>query len=198
MPCVGSFLSGGGARSRTPGCPLHAGDGSGVYGRDMRDFRSQSEKTRLDRVLQAFAQTRVGGWLFIHVLPRIDRPLLRLSRGRLSTGAGQTYVLLHALGARSGIERTTPLLGTKFGDAILLVASKAGAPQHPAWFHNVRANPDVSVTVDGERRAMRARVAGREERDRLWAVVCDHYSGYAAYQSRTHGRVIPVVVLEAR
>src|SRR3954447_18119811 len=164
----------------------------------MRDYRPQSEKSRFDRVLQAFAQTRVGGWLFIHVLPAVDRPLLRLSRGRLSTGMRQTYVLLHARGAKSGIERTTPLLGTKFGDAILLVASKAGATQHPAWFHNVRANPDVSVTVDGERRAMRARVAGREERDRLWAVVCDHYSGYAASQSRTHGRVIPVVVLEAR
>src|SRR3954451_16521336 len=164
----------------------------------MHEYRPQSEKTRFDRVLQAFAQTRAGGWMFVNVLPAIDRPLLRVSRGRLSTGLGQTYVLLHARGAKSGLERTTPLLGTKFGDTILLVASKAGAPQHPAWFYNVRANPDVAVTVDGERRAMRARVAGREERDRLWAVVCDHYSGYAAYQARTHGRVIPVVVLEAR
>ena len=94
----------------------------------MRDFRPQSDKSRFDRVLQAFAQTRPGGWLFINVLPAIDRPLLKLSRGRLSTGTGQTYVLLHARGARSGVERTTPLLGTKSGDAVLLVASKAGAP----------------------------------------------------------------------
>lgn len=162
----------------------------------MRDFRPQSDKSRVDRVLQAFAQTRPGGWLFINVLPAIDRPLLKLSRGRLSTGPGQTYVLLHARGARSGTERTTPLLGTKSGDAVLLVASKAGAPEHPAWFHNVRANPDVGVTIDGERHAMRARVAVGEERERLWAIVCDHYSGYAAYQARTGGRVIPVVVLE--
>lgn len=163
----------------------------------MRDYRPQSEKSRFDRALQAFAQTRLGGWLFINVLPTIDRPLLRLSHGRWSTGMGQTIVLLHARGARSGSERTTPLLGTKSGDAILLVASKAGAPQHPAWLHNVRANPDVEVTVAGERRPMRARVAEREERDRLWAVVCDHYSGYAAYQARAGGRVIPVVVLES-
>jgi deazaflavin-dependent oxidoreductase (nitroreductase family) len=162
----------------------------------MRDFRPQSEKSRFDRVLQAFAQTRLGGWLFINVLPVIDRPLLKLSRGRLSTGPGQTYVLLHARGAKSGIERTTPLLGTKSGDAVLLVASKAGAPEHPAWFHNVRANPEVSVTIDGERQAMHARVAVGEEREHLWAIVCDHYSGYAAYQARTHGRVIPIVVLE--
>jgi deazaflavin-dependent oxidoreductase (nitroreductase family) len=173
-------------------------DATAMYGRDMRDYRPQSEKTRFDRVLQAFAQTRVGGWLFINVLPAVDRPLLRLSRGRISTGMGQTYVLLHARGAKSGVERTTPLLGTKFGDAILLVASKAGAPQHPAWFHNVCANPDVAVTVDAARRSMRARVAGPEERDRLWTVVCDNYSGYAAYQARTRGRVIPVVVLESR
>jgi F420H(2)-dependent quinone reductase len=162
----------------------------------VREYRPQSEKSRFDRVLQAFAQTRPGGWLFINVLPAIDRPLLRLSRGRLSTGMGQTYVLLHARGAKSGVERTTPLLGTKSGDAILLVASKAGAPQHPAWFHNVRANPEVAVTVNGERRPMRARVAAGEERERLWDVVCDHYSGYAAYQARTGGRVIPVVVLD--
>jgi|1185.fasta_scaffold236183_1 deazaflavin-dependent oxidoreductase (nitroreductase family) len=163
----------------------------------MREFRRQSEKSRVDRILQAFAQSRLGGWLFINVLPAVDRPLLRLSRGRLSTGMGQTYVLLHARGAKSGIERSTPLLGTKSGDAILLVASKAGAARHPAWFHNVRANPDVTVTVDGEQRSMRARVAESEERERLWAVVCDHYSGYAAYQARAGGRVIPVVVLEA-
>jgi len=167
-----------------------------VYVRAVREYRPQSEKSRFDRVLQSFAQTRMGGWLFINVLPVVDRPLLRLSRGRLSTGLGQTYVLLHARGARSGIERTTPLLGTKSGDAILLVASKAGASRHPAWFHNVRANPDVAVTVDGRRQAVRARVAGNEERERLWAVVCDHYSGYATYQTRTGGRVIPIVVLE--
>src|SRR3954447_17795433 len=141
----------------------------------MREFRPQTDKTRFDRVLQAFAQTRLGGWLFVNVLPVLDRPLLKLSRGRLSTGLGQTYVLLHARGAKSGIERTVPLLGTKSGDAILLVASKAGAAQNPAWFHNLRAHPDVAVTVNGERRPVRARVAQGEERERLWAVVCDHY-----------------------
>jgi hypothetical protein len=85
--------------------------------------------------------------------------MLRLSRGRLSTGMGQTYVLLHVRGAKSSIERTIPLLATKSGDAILLVASK---------------------------------------RERLWAAVCGHYSGYAAYQARTRWHVIPVVILESR
>lgn len=164
----------------------------------MRDYRPQAEKTRIEKLLQAFAQTPLGGRLFITVFPAIDRRLMPLTRGRLSTGLGQPVVLLHARGAKSGIERSTPLLATKQGDRILLVASKAGAPKHPAWLHNVRANPDVELTVGGRRRPMRAHIAEGAERERLWAVVCDNYSGYATYQRRAGARVIPVVVLEPR
>ena len=164
----------------------------------MRDYRPQAEKTAAERVLQRFAQTRLGGKLFISVFPAIDRRLLPLTRGRLSTGLGQPIVLLHARGARSGIERTTPLLATKTGDTILVVASKAGAVKHPAWLHNVRANPDVDVTMEGRRQPMRARVVEGEERDRLWRTVCDNYTGYETYQRRAGARVIPVVELTPR
>jgi deazaflavin-dependent oxidoreductase (nitroreductase family) len=161
----------------------------------MRDYRPQSEKTRAEKALQRMAQTRLGGKLFVSVFPAIDRHLLPLTRGRLSTGLGQPVILLHTRGARSGLERTTPLLATKTGDTILVVASKAGAPGHPAWFHNLRANPEVAVTVEGRRRPMRALVAEGAERDRLWATVCDNYSGYEAYQRRAGARTIPVVML---
>lgn len=161
----------------------------------MRDYRPQARKTRAEKVLQSFAQTRLGGKLFISVFPAIDRRLLPLTRGRLSTGLGQPVILLHARGARSGVERTIPLLATKTGDTILIVASKAGASRHPAWLHNVRANPDVAVTVEGQRRPMRARIAEGAERDRLWELVCDNYTGYATYQRRAGARVIPVVEL---
>jgi deazaflavin-dependent oxidoreductase (nitroreductase family) len=164
----------------------------------MRDYTPQVRKTRLERLLQAFAQTRFGGKLFIGVFPAIDRRLLPLTRGRLSTGLGQPIVLLHARGARSGVERTTPLLATKHGELIVLIASKAGATAHPAWFHNVRANPDVEVTFDGRRRPMRARVTTGDERERLWAIACDNYSGYARYQERAGARVIPVIAVEPR
>lgn len=108
-------------------------------------------------------------------------------------------VLLHVRGARSGIERTVPLLATKIGDAVLVVASKAGAVKHPAWYHNVRANPDVEVTIDGQRRPMRAEIiAEGAEHERLWQIVCDNYSGYATYQRRAGNRVIPVVALRLR
>jgi deazaflavin-dependent oxidoreductase (nitroreductase family) len=164
----------------------------------VRDYRPQAEKSRLEKLLQSFAQTPLGGRLFITVFPAIDRRLMPLTRGKLSTGLGQPIVLLHARGAKTGVERTTPLLATKTGEQIIVVASKAGAVKHPAWYHNVRANPGVEVSVDGERRPMQARIANGEERDRLWAVVCDNYSGYATYQRRAGSREIPVVVLEPR
>ena len=148
--------------------------------------------------MQAFAQSRLGGKLYITVFPAIDRHLMPLTRGKLSTGLGAPVVLLHVRGAKSGLERTTPLLATKVGDDVVLVASKAGAAKHPAWFHNIRANPDVEGTMDGRRRPMRAHVAQGEERERLWRAVCDHYSGYATYQRRAGGRVIPVVALRPR
>jgi deazaflavin-dependent oxidoreductase (nitroreductase family) len=164
----------------------------------MRDYRPQSEKSWADRLLQAFAQTRLGGKLFISVFPGIDRRLMPLTRGRLSTGLGQPIVLLHVRGAKTGIERLTPLLATQKGDLLVVVASKAGAVKHPAWFHNVKANPDVEVTMGGRRRPMRAHIAEGDEREALWAMACDNYSGYATYQRRAGARLIPVVALRPR
>jgi deazaflavin-dependent oxidoreductase (nitroreductase family) len=165
----------------------------------MRDYKPQAQKTPTEKLLQSFAQTRMGGRLFLTVFPAVDRRLLPLTRGRLSTGLGQPVVLLHVRGARSGIERSVPLLATKTGDTVLLVASKAGAIKHPAWYHNIRANKDVEVTMDGQRRPMRAEIAAEgEDRERLWRIVCDNYTGYATYQRRAGRRVIPVVVLRPR
>src|SRR3954451_2555117 len=106
----------------------------------MLDYKPQAQKNAIDNALQAFAQTRLGGKLFVSVFPEIDRRLLPLTRGRMSTGLGQPVVLLHVRGAKSGAERTIPLLATKRGELVVLIASKAGAEKHPAWFHNVRAN----------------------------------------------------------
>ena len=164
----------------------------------MLEYKPQAEKNAIEKALQAFAQTRLGGKLFITVFPEIDRRLLPITRGRMSTGLGQPVVLLHVRGAKSGVERTVPLLATKQDDLIVLIASKAGAPKHPAWFHNVKANPDVDVTLRGERVPMRATIAEGEERDRLWALAIDNYSGYTRYQQRAAGRTIPVVALRPR
>lgn len=106
-------------------------------------------------------------------------------------------LLLDHVGAKSGIRRTIPLLYISDGDDLVVVASKGGYPRHPAWFHNLRANPDTTVQVGSERRAVHSRVATPQERERLWPHVVDAYSGYADYQART-GREIPLVILERR
>jgi deazaflavin-dependent oxidoreductase (nitroreductase family) len=164
----------------------------------MRDYQPQAEKSPVGKALQAFAQTRFGGRLYVTILPAIDRRLIPVTRGRLSTGLGQPIVLLHTRGAKSGAARTSPLLATKQGELIVVIASKAGAVKHPAWFHNLKAQPDVEVTVEGRRVPMRAEIAEGAERERLWTMACDNYSGFSIYQTRAGARTIPVVALRPR
>jgi F420H(2)-dependent quinone reductase len=106
-------------------------------------------------------------------------------------------LLLDHVGAKSGVKRTSPLVYVQDGEDIVLVASKGGHPKHPAWYHNLRAYPDVTVQVGAKRRPVRARVANAQERKRLWPKAVETYSGYAGYQERTD-REIPLVILEPR
>ena len=117
--------------------------------------------------------------------------------GHKMPGAPPTLLLTH-VGAKSGQKRISPLSYTKGdGDDLVLVASKGGYPKNPAWFHNLKANPDTVVQVGREHRPVHARVATPEERERLWPRVVENYSGYADYQERTE-RQIPLVILERR
>lgn len=106
-------------------------------------------------------------------------------------------LLLDHVGARSGTRRTSPLLYVEDGEDLVVVASKGGYPKHPAWLHNLRANPDTTVQIGDERRAVHARVATPAERQRLWPEAVAAYGGYAEYQRRTE-REIPLVILEPR
>jgi deazaflavin-dependent oxidoreductase (nitroreductase family) len=107
-------------------------------------------------------------------------------------------LLLDHVGAKSGTKRTTPLLYIPDGDDVVIVASKGGFPKHPAWYHNLKANPDTTVQIRGERRDVHARIATPEERERLWPRAVKSYSGYTDYQTRSKGREIPLVILEPR
>lgn len=106
-------------------------------------------------------------------------------------------LLLDHVGAKSATRRTSPLVYAHDGENFVLVASKGGYPKHPAWFHNLLANPDTTVQVGSRRIPVHARVAGAGERSRLWPVVVGVYSGYEDYQRRTP-REIPLVILEPR
>jgi len=127
--------------------------------------------------------------------------LYRRTGGRIGhdiPGVQGRMLLLDHVGAKSGTKRTAPLLYVPDGENVVIVASKGGFPKHPAWFHNLMANPDTTVQVGGERRAVRARVATPEERERLWPEAVRMYHGYEDYQARSKGREIPLVVLEPR
>ncbi len=106
-------------------------------------------------------------------------------------------LLLHHVGAKTGTSRTTPLAYITDGDAIVIVASKGGHPNNPAWFHNLVANPDTVIQIGSETRAVRARTADPKERARLWPEVVAAYKGYGDYQRKTD-REIPLVILEPR
>lgn len=138
-------------------------------------------------------------WPVLNRLMKGHTVVYRLSGGRVGhrfPGAPPMLLLDH-LGAKSGTRRTTPLVYVRDGEDVVVVASKGGHPKHPAWFHNLRANPETTIQVGSEHRPVRARVATEEERPRLWEKAVATYSGYRGYQERTD-REIPLVVLEPR
>lgn len=108
---------------------------------------------------------------------------------------GVPTLILTTTGRRSGRQRSTPLIFAEDGDAYVIVASKGGAPRHPAWYLNLVDHPKVEVQVKGDRFEALARTAGPGERERLWRLMAGIWPDYDVYQERTT-RQIPVVVLE--
>jgi deazaflavin-dependent oxidoreductase (nitroreductase family) len=159
--------------------------------------RARTRKlNRFERMLEKVAATRAGGWFFVHVAHHIDPFLLRASNGRVSLAPGQPIALVTMKGAKSGVPRETPLLFASDGDDLILLASNAGSTRHPAWYHNLTANPEVDVIAPGGRTGRYvAREAEGPERERLWEIAADLYAGYDVYQGRAGERRIPVMVL---
>ena len=107
---------------------------------------------------------------------------------------GAPILLLTTTGRKSGEPRTSALIFGRDGDDLLLVASQGGAPTHPNWYHNLSANPDVEVQVQGDVFRATARTANDDEKARLWSIMTETWPNYDAYQERTD-RAIPLVVL---
>jgi deazaflavin-dependent oxidoreductase (nitroreductase family) len=106
-----------------------------------------------------------------------------------------TVLILTTKGRKSGEWRSTPLIYQPYGDAYLVVASKGGAPEHPAWYQNLQADPEVKVQVKGDKFTARARTATPDEKPDMWRVMTQTWPDYDNYQKKTD-REIPVVVLE--
>ena len=152
-------------------------------------------------VIQKLAASRFGSWLLTDNLQRFDKLLLRLTSNRISFTswlAGLPVVVLHTIGARTGLPRRTPLVAIPDGDRIILIASYFGRPKHPAWYFNLKAHPEVKVSIDGDCGDYFARLAAGEEREKYWDMAVGAYHGYQRYKQNAGDRQIPVIVLEPR
>ena len=109
--------------------------------------------------------------------------------------ANAPIVLITHTGAKSGKQRTNPIAYMRDGDNVVVIASKGGSPTNPAWYHNLVANPVVTVELPGETYQARARVAAGDERERLFAAQAAIMPNFKAYQDKTT-RQLPVIVLE--
>jgi deazaflavin-dependent oxidoreductase (nitroreductase family) len=123
---------------------------------------------------------------------------IRAGGGHLSDGpfAGRQVLILTTTGAKSGQSRETPLVYSRDGDNIVIIASMGGAPSHPSWYHNIVANPRVTIEVDGKKLQADAHIAEGDERRRLYDQHADLHDSFTEYEAKTGGRVIPVIVLQ--
>jgi F420H(2)-dependent quinone reductase len=140
------------------------------------------------------ARQRPFTWFLVNIGNKIDPYLMRASGGRLKSTINAPTVLLTHTGAKSGKKRTTPLAYFTDGDDVVLIASRGGDRNHPAWYFNVTANPQVELWTKGGGGRYRAKEAEGEQRERLWGLAAEFYPGFARYQERAGARRIPVVV----
>jgi deazaflavin-dependent oxidoreductase (nitroreductase family) len=150
-----------------------------------------------DRRITDVALSRPGTWFYMNVASRLDPWLIKATRGRLDSGMGMVPILLLTVrGAKSGVERTVPLLYFTDGEDVILMASSFGRPRYPAWYHNLKASPDVTLYSRGRQGRYRAQETEGADRDRLYALAAQMYRGYATYEDRVEGiRRVPVMRL---
>ncbi|WP_330181264.1 nitroreductase family deazaflavin-dependent oxidoreductase [Nocardia sp. NBC_01503] len=116
--------------------------------------------------------------------------------GHLPGWPNARILLLDHVGAKSGVRRTSPVMYYEDGDSIAVVASKAGQPTNPAWFHNLLAHPETTIQIGSQTRRVVAHMASGSERDVLWPICLSAYPGYEFFQRLAHPRIIPIVLLE--
>jgi deazaflavin-dependent oxidoreductase (nitroreductase family) len=140
------------------------------------------------------ARQRPVTWYLVNIGNKVDPLLMKVSGGRLKSTINAPTVLLTHTGAKSAKQRTTPLAYFTDGDDVVLIASRGGHRNHPAWYHNVIANPEVELRAKGGSGRYRANEATGKRRQRLWNLATSFYPGFARYQERAGERRIPVIV----
>jgi deazaflavin-dependent oxidoreductase (nitroreductase family) len=153
--------------------------------------------SRRKRLLTRFGLSKPGTWYGINVASRVDPALMKLTRGRVNLMANiLPTVLLTVRGRKSGVDRTVPLVYFSDRDDVILMASSFGRPKLPAWYRNITANPEVTLTAGGVSERYRATEVEGPERDALYEKAKQVYAGYGIYEERTAGiRHVPVLRL---
>jgi deazaflavin-dependent oxidoreductase (nitroreductase family) len=164
---------------------------------ELKHVDPNRPRSLFSRAYAAFSSTRLGRLISAKVVWKVDPYLLRATRGHLGMGLVLPTALLETRGARSGAVRRNAVIYFHDQDRVTIVASKAGAADHPAWFHNLVAHPNVMFGGI----PMLATVVGDEaERDRIWGLADRVFAPYAAYRreaAQAH-RTIPIVQLVPR
>ena len=152
---------------------------------------------RLRRAYSWFGGTRAARFVSRHVSWKLDPLLLRVTGGRVSSTLMVPSAVLETRGARTGATRRHVVIYFHDGDRVIVVASNAGNPKDPAWFHNVRANPDVVI---GGLPMTGRPVEDQAERDRLWRLADNVFPAFARFRAEAagSGRTIPLVALVPR
>jgi deazaflavin-dependent oxidoreductase (nitroreductase family) len=150
------------------------------------------------KLVRRLAATAPGSWVFARIAHHADRLVFRSTGGRATAASwvsGLPVVMVTTTGARSGRESTTPILGVPEGGGIVLIGSNFGQAHHPAWIHNLRADPRARVTVDGATHEAVAEEVEGPERERLIELAAEIYPGFPQYVRRAAPRRIRVIRL---
>jgi deazaflavin-dependent oxidoreductase (nitroreductase family) len=151
------------------------------------------------RAVRRFASSGPGSWVFARVAHRLDKPLYKATDGRHTVAsliAGLPILMLTTTGAKSGKLRTVPVVGLPTGEGVAVIASNYGQEKQPAWFYNLRKNPDAEVGMDERSWKVHAVEVEGERRQAIWQEALRVYPGYSTYEKRAAHRPIHVFVLE--
>jgi len=150
------------------------------------------------KLIQKLASTKIIAWALSKFLHDVDQSMLSASNSQKSLTnvlSGVPIVVLTTIGAKSGKRRTVPLVGLMEDESVILIASNWGQSRHPAWYHNLKANPEVKLSIDNQEGVYMAREATAEERLKYWDRAIALYAGFGEYKKRAKNRKIPMVIL---
>jgi deazaflavin-dependent oxidoreductase (nitroreductase family) len=160
--------------------------------------KSFDDTNAFHRMMRSFAATKVGAAFLRPTAHHLDRLITKLTGGRSSfagIATGVPAVMITTTGAKSGQQRTVAVYGIPHADGVGVIASNFGGERHPAWYYNLKANPEATVSIGRDTWHATARLATPAERDDIWAKGVKMYPGWTKYEVRAGDRHIEAFVL---